>query len=144
MDKPRFARDLFQGTAGYYDRYRLPYPEAMIADLVRCAQASEHSRLLDRALVANRVWRWLRPGGCLALCSSSGPWDGEQDWQRTLAAAVDRWRARLDAEDWVPANWDQPHRYSRTRYAATSPPRSTPTSRPAWARSATMASSPRR
>ena len=27
----RFAADLYQGTAGHYDRYRLPYPEAMIA-----------------------------------------------------------------------------------------------------------------
>jgi SAM-dependent methyltransferase len=184
MDKPRFAKDLFHGTAGYYDRYRLPYPEVMIADLVRRAQALEHGRLLDlacgtgqlafplrqwfaevwavdqepdmvemvrskaaamgaenlraivadaetldaepdyfdlavignafhrldRALVANRVRRWLRPGGCLALCWSSGPSTGEEDWQRTLAAAVDRWRARLGAEDRVPANWDQPRR----------------------------------
>ena len=29
-DRLRFAVDLYQGTAEYYDRYRLPYPEAMI------------------------------------------------------------------------------------------------------------------
>jgi SAM-dependent methyltransferase len=184
MDKPRFARDLFRGTAGYYDRYRLPYPEPMIADLVRRAQVSEHGRLLDlacgtgqlafplrqwfsevwavdqepdmvemvrskaaatgaeniraivadaetfdaepdhfelavignafhrldRAAVAGRVLRWLRPGGHLALCWSSGPSAGEEDWQRTLAATVDSWRARLGVEDRVPANWDQPRR----------------------------------
>ena len=28
----RFAADLYRGTAGYYDRYRLPCPEAMLAD----------------------------------------------------------------------------------------------------------------
>ncbi len=33
-DKLHFAVDLYQGTAEYYDRYRLPYPEAMIEDLI--------------------------------------------------------------------------------------------------------------
>jgi hypothetical protein len=28
-----FAPDLYRGSAGYRDRYRLPYPEAMITDL---------------------------------------------------------------------------------------------------------------
>jgi hypothetical protein len=48
-DEPRFAADLYRGTAGYYDRYRLPYPEVMITDLVRRAEVSEHGRLLDLA-----------------------------------------------------------------------------------------------
>jgi len=30
----RSLHDLYQGTAGYYDRYRLPYPEAMTEDLI--------------------------------------------------------------------------------------------------------------
>jgi hypothetical protein len=45
----RFAADLYRGTAGYYDRYRLPHPEAMITDLVRTAQISGRGRLLDLA-----------------------------------------------------------------------------------------------
>ena len=36
-DVVRFATDLYRGSAGYYDRYRLPYPEAMLADLVQRA-----------------------------------------------------------------------------------------------------------
>jgi SAM-dependent methyltransferase len=28
-----FRRDLFRGTAGYYDRFRAPYPQALIDDL---------------------------------------------------------------------------------------------------------------
>jgi Methyltransferase domain len=48
---------------------------------------------LDRDLVTARVLGWLQPGGHLALCWSSAPWDGEQDWQRTLAAALDEWKA---------------------------------------------------
>jgi SAM-dependent methyltransferase len=48
-DNVRFAADLFAGTAGDYDRYRLPYPAAMIEDLVRRAQVSGHGRMLDLA-----------------------------------------------------------------------------------------------
>ncbi|MGW4985237.1 hypothetical protein ACWERA_55830, partial [Streptomyces mirabilis] len=45
----RFEPDLYRGTAGYYDRFRLPYPDAMIADLVRRAAPSGNGRLLDLA-----------------------------------------------------------------------------------------------
>lgn len=45
----RFAADLYRGTAGYYDRYRLPYPEAMTGHLVRRAGVSGRGRLLDLA-----------------------------------------------------------------------------------------------
>jgi SAM-dependent methyltransferase len=48
-DEVRFAADLYRGAAGYYDRYRLPYPEVMIEDLVRHAQVSGRGRLLDLA-----------------------------------------------------------------------------------------------
>jgi SAM-dependent methyltransferase len=48
-DDARFAGDLYRGTAGYYDRCRLPYPEAMIGDLVRRARLSGQGRLLDLA-----------------------------------------------------------------------------------------------
>lgn len=48
-DEIRFAADLYRGTAWYYDRYRLPYPEAMLADLVRRAGVSGQGRLLDLA-----------------------------------------------------------------------------------------------
>src|SRR5579859_284593 len=48
-DEVRFAAGLFRGTAGYYDRYRLPYPDAMAEDLARRARVSGHGRLLDLA-----------------------------------------------------------------------------------------------
>jgi SAM-dependent methyltransferase len=41
-----FAPDLYRGSAGYYDRYRLPYPQAMITDL---AHVAGPGRLLDLA-----------------------------------------------------------------------------------------------
>src|ERR1700722_14643312 len=45
----RYSPDLYRGTAEYYDRFRLSYPEAMISDLVRRTGASGRGRLLDLA-----------------------------------------------------------------------------------------------
>jgi ubiquinone/menaquinone biosynthesis C-methylase UbiE len=183
-DEVRFAADLFRGTAGYYDRYRRPYPQAMIEDLIRRAGASGRGRLLDlacgtgqlafalrrwfdevwavdqepdmvdlvaaraaaagagdirpvvssaesldaepdyfdlavignafhrldRDLIAGQVLRWLKSGGYLAVCWSSGPWAGDEDWQRALAATLDKWKAALGAADRVPAGWDLPRK----------------------------------
>jgi SAM-dependent methyltransferase len=49
VDEVGFAADLYRGSAGYYDRYRLAYPETMIGDLTRRAGVSERARLLDLA-----------------------------------------------------------------------------------------------
>ena len=48
-DTVRFARDLYQGTAGQYDKFRQSYPAQMLDDLVRRAGVSGHGRLLDLA-----------------------------------------------------------------------------------------------
>jgi SAM-dependent methyltransferase len=48
-DEVRFAADLYRGTAAAYERYRLPYPAAMTADLARLAQVCGRGRLLDLA-----------------------------------------------------------------------------------------------
>jgi SAM-dependent methyltransferase len=48
-NEPQFAADLYRGTAGYYDSYRLPYPEAMIEHVIRNAAVSGQGRLLDLA-----------------------------------------------------------------------------------------------
>ena len=48
-DVVRFAADLYRGSAGYYDRDRLPDPEAMLTDLIRRAGVSGHGCLLDLA-----------------------------------------------------------------------------------------------
>ena len=182
VDEARFAADLYQGTADYYDRYRLPYRRAMLGDLTSRVHVSEHGRLLDlacgtgqlafplrrqfaevwavdqepdmvdlvrtkanamsagnirpivssaetldaepdyfelvvvgnafhrleRDTVARRVLDWLEPGGHLALCWSSGPWSGEENWQQALATALDAWQERLGAEQRIPSGWDTP------------------------------------
>jgi SAM-dependent methyltransferase len=44
-----FRRDLFRGTAGYYDRFRVPYPKTLISDLSQQASATGSGALLDLA-----------------------------------------------------------------------------------------------
>jgi SAM-dependent methyltransferase len=44
---PVFRRDLFRGTAPYYDRFRVPYPRSLLDDLT--ARAGVGGRLLDLA-----------------------------------------------------------------------------------------------
>jgi SAM-dependent methyltransferase len=60
-DEVRFRAGLFRGCARYYDQYRLPYPEAMITDLVRRAQVAEGGRLLDLACGTGQLAFPLRP-----------------------------------------------------------------------------------
>jgi SAM-dependent methyltransferase len=182
----KFRPDLYRGSAGYYDRYRLPYPDTMLADLIEQAGVGGRGRLLDlacgtgqlafplsrwfgevwavdaepdmiaavrakaaaaatgaeaakvrpvvsraetlpaepgyfelavignafhrldRDLVSGRVLGWLQPGGHLALCGSSVPWEGEGDWHRALDATLARWKKALGAEDRIPAGWELP------------------------------------
>jgi SAM-dependent methyltransferase len=47
-DKPQFAKDLYRGSAEYYDQYRLGYPDELIGELVgRAAGSGADGRLLD-------------------------------------------------------------------------------------------------
>ncbi|UXY17937.1 class I SAM-dependent methyltransferase [Streptomyces cynarae] len=185
----RFEPGLYRGTAAYYDRFRLPYPDAMISDLLRRTAPSGSGRLLDlasgtgqlafplrgwfeevwavdaepgmtevvrakaiaagaphvhavttsaedlhaepggfelivignafhrlhRALVAERSYGWLEPGGCVALCWSTSPWAGPADWQRALDDLLLGWRDALGAADRVPPGWDSARRQDPDR-----------------------------
>jgi ubiquinone/menaquinone biosynthesis C-methylase UbiE len=184
MGDPSFRTDLYQGTAGYYDRFRVPYPRRLIDDLAERAGADGTGRLLDlacgpgpisfalrdrfaevwavdqepdmigfarqkaaaagltnirflagaaedvpvpdgsfdlvaignafhrlpREAVAARVFRWLRPGGCLALLWGGSPWPGPAPWQQAMQAIAERWRARAQIEDRLPAAWAEARR----------------------------------
>jgi ubiquinone/menaquinone biosynthesis C-methylase UbiE len=55
MADPVFRQDLYRGTAGSYDRFRLPYPQQLIDDLVRRTGADGTGRLLDLACGTGHV-----------------------------------------------------------------------------------------
>jgi ubiquinone/menaquinone biosynthesis C-methylase UbiE len=65
---------------------------------------------LRRDAVARRAYGWLRPGGHLALCWSTSPWDGDAGWQQALAEVIARWRTRLATGDIIPPGWDRDRR----------------------------------
>jgi SAM-dependent methyltransferase len=44
-----FRRDLFRGTAGYYDQFRVPYPQHLISDLSEQTSMTGSGTLLDLA-----------------------------------------------------------------------------------------------
>jgi SAM-dependent methyltransferase len=51
----QFRTDLYRGTADYYERYRLPYPDTMLDDLVARVGATGDGRLLDVACGTGRL-----------------------------------------------------------------------------------------
>jgi SAM-dependent methyltransferase len=57
----RYRRDLFAGTAEDYDRFRPPYPDALIADLVGRVPLGDGSRVLDLACGTGQVAFALAP-----------------------------------------------------------------------------------
>lgn len=53
--EPRFPKDAFAGTAAYYARYRVPYPNVLLADLLDRARVAGKGRLLDLACGPGRI-----------------------------------------------------------------------------------------
>jgi ubiquinone/menaquinone biosynthesis C-methylase UbiE len=64
---------------------------------------------MQREAVAANVFRWLRPGGWLALVWGGSPWDGDQAWQAALRSFMARWQDRVAARsgDRIPAGYEQ-------------------------------------
>jgi hypothetical protein len=52
---PNYSDDLYTGTAEYYARYRVPYPQVLIDDLRVRAGVTGNGRLLDLACGPGRV-----------------------------------------------------------------------------------------
>jgi SAM-dependent methyltransferase len=65
---------------------------------------------LQRDVVASNVRRWLRPGGHLALLWGGSPADGDEPWQQTLRAVMQRWQDGNGAEHRLPSGYDAARR----------------------------------
>jgi SAM-dependent methyltransferase len=76
-------------------------------DLVTIGNAFHRLR---RDIVTANVWRWLRPGGHLALLWGGSPWHGDAPWQQTLQVVMDRWQHRNGADERIPAGYDAARR----------------------------------
>jgi len=75
-DEVRFAADLYRSSATYYDRYRLPYPEAMTGDLARRAGVTPGG---PGSPGAGACWTWpagpaSSPSRCAAGTARCGRW----------------------------------------------------------------------
>jgi ubiquinone/menaquinone biosynthesis C-methylase UbiE len=53
--KPEFSPDAFAGTAVYYARYRIPYPEILFEDLIKRTAPPQQGKLLDLASGPGRI-----------------------------------------------------------------------------------------
>jgi ubiquinone/menaquinone biosynthesis C-methylase UbiE len=62
---------------------------------------------LQRRVVAEAAFRWIAPGGHLALLWSNPPWIGSAAWQRALAWAMRYWTQEAQASGRIPASYDQ-------------------------------------
>ena len=51
----QFDPDLYRGAAGYYDRFRIPYPQAMLDELVSVVDLSGRGRLIDLACGTGQI-----------------------------------------------------------------------------------------
>ena len=91
-DKWHFAVDLYQGTAEYYDRYRLPYPEAMTEDLIARAGVCGQGRPLTwPAVPASSPSRYAGPS------RKSGPWTGNPSSRRWSRPRLTGWAQEISA-----------------------------------------------
>jgi ubiquinone/menaquinone biosynthesis C-methylase UbiE len=55
VDAPEFRPDLYRGTAADYDRFRVPYPQTLIDDLLGRAEVRGDGRLLDLACGTGQI-----------------------------------------------------------------------------------------
>lgn len=53
--KPNYPKDAFEGTAVYYSRYRIPYPQELIDNLIEHAGLQQNGILLDLACGPGRL-----------------------------------------------------------------------------------------
>jgi ubiquinone/menaquinone biosynthesis C-methylase UbiE len=53
--EPEFRPDLYRGAARYYERFRVPYPSALIDDLLARAEVNGEGRLLDLACGTGQI-----------------------------------------------------------------------------------------
>lgn len=91
---PGFDPDLFKGTACYYARYRVPYPQDLLDDLLQRARISGDGRLLDLACGPGRAAIALAP-------HFSEVWAVDQEAEMIAAGRKEASRAQVANLRWL-------------------------------------------
>jgi SAM-dependent methyltransferase len=106
--EPTFRSGLFEGTAQDYDRYRLPYPDNLVARIREQVRPDGTGRLVDLGAGTGQVARALRP--CFADVIAVDPEPDMVEYGRARSAregdAID-WRlGRAEDADFPAASID--------------------------------------
>src|SRR5262249_42575405 len=88
-DPLEFDPDLYRGTAGHYDRFRLAYPRVMLDELLGVVQPSGRGRLLDLACGTGQITLAIaaRFGGGLAVDQEPDMIEAVRDKARVAGAS---------------------------------------------------------
>jgi SAM-dependent methyltransferase len=127
MPDLEFARDLFQGTARYYERFRVPYPKELTDDLARRSGATGSGKLLDLACGTGQlafalrgrfaeVWAVDQEPGMIAVVAEKAAAAGATNVRPILSSAEDL--AAPDASFDLVAMGNAFHRLPRRAVAA--------------------------
>ena len=71
--KLNYSSDAFEGTAGYYVRYRIPYPMVLLDDLIKRSNLHQNRKLLDIACGPGRIAIPLAPHFTQVLANDAEP-----------------------------------------------------------------------
>ena len=98
-----FRRDLYQGTAGYYDRFRVPYPKALFDDLLERVNTAERGTLLDLACGTGQITFALHDRFAEVWAADQEPGMTDVVRQKAAAAGIASIRVLTSAAEDLPA-----------------------------------------
>lgn len=98
-----FRRDLYRGTAGYYDRFRVPYPRALCDDLLERLPAGDRGTLLDLACGTGQITFALRDRFTEVWAADQEPDMTDAVRQKAAAAGIANIRVLTAAAEDLPA-----------------------------------------
>jgi SAM-dependent methyltransferase len=98
-----FRRDLYQGTATYYDRFRVPYPKALLDDLLERLDAADRGTLLDLACGTGQITFAVHDRFAEVWAVDQEPQMTDVVRQKAAAAGIGNLRVLTSAAEELPA-----------------------------------------
>jgi ubiquinone/menaquinone biosynthesis C-methylase UbiE len=91
--KPEFSPDAFAGTAVYYSRYRIPYPQILFEDLIKRTTPPPQAKLLDLASGPGRIAIQLAP-------LFSKVWANDIDSEMVAVGKIEAKKRKVNNIEW--------------------------------------------